>query len=90
MTTVIEFIGQTANLCDEWEGGDRLPPNDDSVSDLIKKIDIVHRSLASIDMGGESVADQAAALGVLSLLASLKVRIEAIAAIPLKGDRHDS
>jgi hypothetical protein len=80
MTTVIEFIGQAANLCDGWESGDRLPPNDDSVSDLIKKIDIVHRSLASIDMGDESVVDQAAALGVLSLLASLKVRIEAIAA----------
>jgi len=79
MATVIEFIGQTASLCDEWESGDRMPPNDDSVPELIKKIDMAHRSLASIDMEGESVVDQAAALGVLSLLVSLKTRLEAIA-----------
>ena len=79
MTTVIEFIGQTTSLCDEWESGDRIPPSDESVSELLKKIDTVHRSLASIDMEGESVGDQAAALGVLSLLVSLKARLEAIA-----------
>jgi len=73
--TVIEFIEDTSKLCDEWEKGDRLPPDNESVPGLIEALDVVDRELRSIDMSNESIADQATSVGLLSILMSLKTRI---------------
>jgi len=77
--TIPEFIEEALALCDGWESGDRIPPDDESVSELLEPIGMFEQELKNLDMSNESASDQAAALDALSLLASLKVRVEAIA-----------
>ena len=85
--TIIDFIEAALTLCDEWENGDRLPPDENDVPELLEPLGMFEQELRDLDMSNESEGDQAAAQDALMLLASLKVRIEAIASVPLKGDR---
>jgi len=79
MMTVLEFIAATAKLCDEWDRGDRIPPDNKLVSDLLGKINSSAQGLRGLEMGAESLTDQAAVIGIIELLKSLKVRVQAIA-----------
>jgi len=83
MTTAIEFIEEALILCDEWENGDL--PSEENISELLGKIDTVHRGLRRIDMEGRSAIDQYVAPGVLNRLASLKVRVRCIALLKESG-----
>jgi len=78
--TIVEFIEAALTLCDEWENGDRLPPDENDVPELLEPLGMFEQELRDLDMSNESEGDQAAAQDALMLLSSLKVRIQAIAA----------
>jgi len=83
MTTAIEFIEEALVLCDGWEDGN--PPSDKSISELLGKIDTVHRGLKRTDMESRSAIDQYVTPGVLNRLASLKIRVRCIAPLEESG-----
>jgi len=88
MTTILQFMEKTVNLCNEWEKDPCIVPDDGSVSDLLLPISAFDQEIKDRDVTNESESDEAAALLAIALLASLKARVKALAfRLPLNQPR---
>ena len=76
---IVEFGVKSANLCSEWEHGNRSQLSAVKVSYLSGKINIMKQELKSLALSNDSLLDQSAAIDLINLLESIKVRVQAIA-----------